>query len=237
MNKKLTTFLFIIIIIMASHSFVYAQSRAIIKQISGKVEVKLPNRDWQGAWVGLVMAKGTIVSTGYNSSTVIEMDGSVLTVKALSRLTLEELFREGDEINTRVYLRSGRIESNVDTTQGLKHNYRLRSPITTASVRGCVFTFSVKKLFVKEGTVILYNLLNRGGTAGEGEGVWTTTGLDMHTAEEDATKQAEVDIITSTEPFRWYINRWFVWVNWFRPGGEASNRRTPSAIVYFYLVW
>jgi hypothetical protein len=238
MNKRTVFILFLIIFGLIGYSGLFAQSRAVIKKISGKVEVKLPNRDWQGAWVGLVMSKGTIVATGFNSSAVIEMDGSVLTVKALSRLTLEELFREGDEVNTRLYLRSGRIESDVDTTSGLKHNYRLRSPITTASVRGCKFDWEPKKLFVYEGTVILYNLINRGGTAGAGEGVWTTTGLDMHTSEEEASKRAEVDIITGDMPFLWFIySRWFRWGGFIRGSRGVSGGKTTVSLVIFELEW
>jgi hypothetical protein len=239
MNKKAIFILFIIAFIIIGHSNLYAQSRAVIRKLTGKVEVKLPNRDWQGAWVGLAMSKGTIVATGFNSEAVIEMEGSVLTVKALSRLTLEELFRQGDEVNTRLYLRSGRIEADVDTTQGLKHNYRLRSPITTASVRGCKFDWDPKKLFVYEGTVVLYNLINRGGTAGAGEGVWTTTGLDMHTAEEEASKRAEVDIVTGDVPFLWFLNRWFPWGRFLlgRRSGRGASGATTVSVVIFELEW
>jgi hypothetical protein len=185
MNKKSAMFFCILFMIIMGHSALYAQSSAVFRQITGKVEVKPPNRGWQGAQVGMTITTGTIISTGFKSSALIEMDNSTLTIKALSRLTLEELSRQGDEINTGLYLRSGRIEADVNPQEGLKHNYRLRSPITTASVRGTSLKSGVKTLFVKKGVVVLHNLINRGGTAGEGEGVWTTTGLDMHNSEED----------------------------------------------------
>ncbi len=237
MSKRTITFLLIIIIIFTGHAALFAQSRAVITQIKGKVEVKFPGGAWQGARVGLSIPKGTIISTGFNSSAVVQMDHSVLTVKQLSRLTLEELARSGDEIDTRVFLRSGHVEAEVNPSEGLKHNYKLRSPITTASVRGTGFKSGVKKLFVKHGLVLLSNLINRGGSAGAGEGVWTTNGLDMHTAEEEASKRAEVDIVTNDVPFNWFLYRWFRWSSfWFTRLGETSGgRTTTSSLVIFDL--
>ena len=236
MNKKSIIF-FLLILSAAGNSFLSAQSKAVVKELTGKVEVKLPNRDWSGASIGLSLPPGTIISTGFNSSAVIEMDESVLTVKQLSRLTLEELFRKGNEVNTRVYLRAGKIEADVKPTGGLTHNYRLRSPITTASVRGSRVGFDVKKLLVKKGAAVLYNLINCGGTAGEGEGVWTTTGLDMHTSEEEATKRAEVDVFTGGSiPFIWFQYNWSRWSGFFRRGGFLVGRTT-SSIVIFELEW
>jgi hypothetical protein len=239
MNKK-TILFFILLVSLVGHSFLSAQSRAIVKEITGKVEVKLPNRDWAPASVGLPLPAGTIISTGFKSSAVIEMDASVLTVKQLTRLTLEELFRKDNEVNTRVYLRAGTIEADVKPTEGLTHNYRLRSPVTTASVRGTRFPFEIKRLFVKKGIVVLSNLINRQGTAGEGEGVWTTTGLDMHTAEEEAFQRAEVEAFTSGSggsiPFIWFRYKSLRWPSLSRGGGVISSGTTSSTVI-FELEW
>jgi hypothetical protein len=237
MNKKMITLIIVIFMIILGSSTLYAQSRAVFRQVSGKVEVKPPNGGWQGARVGMAISTGTIISTGFNSSALIEMDNSTLTIKALSRITLEELSRQGDEINTGLYLRSGRIEADVNPQEGLKHNYRLRSPITTASVRGTSLKAGVKDLFVKKGLVVLRNLINRGGTAGEGEGVWTTTGLDMHSSEEDAAKKAEVDVLTGAEPFNWFRLGFFPGIRWILSGGRGKGGTNSDATLYFYLEW
>jgi len=237
-NKKSAVLLCILIFLVLSCTAVFAQSRAVFRQVTGKVEVKPPNAGWRGARVGLAISTGTIISTGFNSTAVIEMDNSMLTVKALSRITLEELSRKGDEINTGLYLRSGRVEADVNPKGGLKHNYRLRSPITTASVRGTSLRFGVKSLFVKHGLVVMRNLLNRGGTAGEGEGVWTTTGLDMHTSEEDSSKRAEVDVLTGAEPFHWFRIGWFNMLGQISSSsGGSTGKSKINATVFFYLEW
>jgi hypothetical protein len=238
MKKRSAVLLCILIFIALSCTAVYAQSRAVFRQVTGKVEVKPPNAGWQGARAGMTISIGTIISTGFNSTALIEMDNSTLTVKALSRITLEELSRKGDEINTGLYLRSGRIEADVNPQEGLKHNYRLRSPITTASVRGTSLKEGVKLLFVTKGLVVMRNLINRGGSAGEGEGVWTTTGLDMHTSEEDSSKRAEVDVFTGADPFQWTRLGWFnllgqVGAN----GGRTQGKPSINATLFFYLQW
>jgi hypothetical protein len=240
MNKMSAVLLCILIFMAFSYNAVYAQSRAVFRQVTGKVEVMPPNAGWQSARVGMTISPGTIISTGVRSSAVIEMDNSMLTVKALSRVTLEDLSRQGDEINTGLYLRSGRVEADVTPQEGLKHNYRLRSPITTASVRGTIFSSLVKALLVKKGLVVMRNLINRGGSAGEGEGVWTTTGLDMHTSEEDSSRRAEVDVFTGAEPFHWTRLGWFnirgqVGANGDREAAGGSSGL--SATLFFYLAW
>ncbi len=115
MKKRTIFIIFVVILAVIGHSFLYAQSKAVIKQITGKVEVKLPNRDWQG--------------------------------------------------------------------------------------------------------------------------VWTTTGLDMHTAEEDASKLAEVDILTSDEPFIWFLSRWFRWGGLVGRGRGVAGGKTTVSVVIFELEW
>ena len=89
----------------------FAQVEARVLEAVGKAELKAPGGNWQPAGVGDALPPGTIVSTGFNGRLVLDVGGSDLVVQKLTRLTLEELVRRGDTINTRLNL-SGFSTSN-----------------------------------------------------------------------------------------------------------------------------
>ena len=69
----------------------FSQVKAVIEEVSGKVEVKTPRGRWQPAKVGMNVVAGTYVSTGFRSRARLDMGGSTVWVKPLTRMQLEEL--------------------------------------------------------------------------------------------------------------------------------------------------
>ena len=84
----------ILLSIVANSSF--AQVSAVIKEITGKVEIQVPGGVWTRAAVGMTVSRGTTISTGFGSRALVDLGNSVLNVQPLTRLRLEELLqREG----------------------------------------------------------------------------------------------------------------------------------------------
>jgi hypothetical protein len=84
---------------------------------------------------------------------------STITVRPLTRLSLEEIIRSqnGEQVN--LYLQTGRVRAEVNPPSGGTVNFSVRSPSVTASVRGTSFDFDTENLRVAEGRV-QYSLAN-----------------------------------------------------------------------------
>lgn len=173
--------LFVILLLISSVCAVsFSQNQAVIREISGKVEIKLPQQGWIAAQPGTVVLLGTIISTGFNSTAVLDLDRSVLKVDPLTRLRIDELIEREGTVTTELFLRVGKVNAEVKTTAGLSQNFKLRSPVSTAAVRGTGFAYSGYDLYVYDGDVTFTNLTgqDRSYTEGEGGG---TSGMDTPT--------------------------------------------------------
>ena len=124
-------------------------------QLSGTVEVKASGAPWQTASVGTVIGRNTIVSTGIRSTAVLSLGANTLTVSPLTMLTLEELIQRDGVEETTLFLRTGRIKADVTAPTGVQSEFTVRSPVTTASVRGTSFTFDGRRISVHSGIVSL----------------------------------------------------------------------------------
>lgn len=130
-----------------------AQETAVIKEISGKVEVKQAGKDWAAATANQEIRKGDTLSTGFNSFLVLELGTSRIQMKPLSRMTLEELVRSEGSAKTAVNLRVGRVRVQVDKAQGLTNDFTVKTSVSTAAVRGTEFDFDGQRLRVFNGLV------------------------------------------------------------------------------------
>jgi ferric-dicitrate binding protein FerR (iron transport regulator) len=151
--KKL---LFVVLVCMGTS--LWAQE-AKITEIMGTVEVKAAGSgQWVPASVGQVLSKNASISTGFKSTALLTLGSSTLTVRPLTRLTLEELTQlEGNE-QASLYLRTGRVRANVvrpPETSPDDFKFTVRSPSATASVRGTIFDFDGINLKVTDSTVQL----------------------------------------------------------------------------------
>jgi hypothetical protein len=143
------------VILLMSAALLGAQT-AVIREISGTVEVKQPGApEWKAAKAGQVLETAALISTGFKSTALLSIGNSAVAVRPLTRLSLEELLaaRNGEQVT--LNLRAGRIRANVKPPVGGKVNFTVRSPIATASVRGTVFDFDGTRLRVEEGRVYL----------------------------------------------------------------------------------
>ncbi|GHV96695.1 iron dicitrate transporter FecR [Spirochaetia bacterium] len=150
--KKLVALLFVI----CGAAVLYAQTapRGIIREVNGTVEVKAPGATaWTAAAPGMELEQATAISTGIRSTALIGLGNSVLVVRPLTRLTLEEIQMTAgnEEINLR--LQTGRVRANVTPPTGGRTQFSVRSPSATASVRGTAFEFDGYRLKVDEGRV------------------------------------------------------------------------------------
>ena len=128
---------------------------ATITEVAGKVECKLPGKEWQSAKTGDVLPAGSLISTGFKSTAILNTEAATLTVKPVTRLSLEELVKSEGTTKTQMFLMAGRVRAEVTPKDGEKAEFKIKSPTATASVRGTGFEFDGQNLFVDHGTVQL----------------------------------------------------------------------------------
>jgi hypothetical protein len=88
----------------------------------------------------------------------------------------------------------GKVTAQVKTTAGLKHDFKLRSPVSTAAVRGTEFEYDGWRLSVEEGQVVLIDPLGRERLVIQGEEGYTK-GYDLVTG---ANAKDEVFVVQTT---------------------------------------
>jgi hypothetical protein len=132
----------------------YAQETAFFREIIGTVEIKTPGSAvWKNAATGDRLEKNTLVSTGFRSTAAIVLGNSVITVRPVTRLSLEEIIRNQNNEQVNLYLHAGRIRADVRPPAAGRTDFTVRSPNATASVRGTSFEFDTERLRVDEGRV------------------------------------------------------------------------------------
>ena len=158
----------ILLSIVANSSF--AQVSAVIKEVTGKVEIQVPGGGWTRATVGMTVSRGTTISTGFGSRALVDLGNSVLNVQPLTRLRLEELLQREGTVQTDMFLRVGKVSAEVKSVAGLKQDFKLRSPVSTAAVRGTNFDYSGFDIIVIDGEVTYLTSRGQKRTYSSGEG-------------------------------------------------------------------
>ena len=136
---------------------IFGGTQATIKQLTGKVEIRLADGRWIAAERGMVIDTGALISTGIGSTAVLEVGESTLDIKPLTRMAIDELVTEGGVQTTTLSLRVGKVRADVKTTGSVSHDFKIRSPISTAAVRGTVFSFDGERLETEAGLVNVGN--------------------------------------------------------------------------------
>jgi|GEM_PF-365590 len=135
-------------------SGVWAAPQAVLQSLKGKVEVRVPgSAAWAAAKDGQTLNPATVLSTGFDSSVVVVIGKTTIQVKPLTRLTIDKLIEEGGAVKTSTFLRVGNISASVKSAEGVKQDFKVQSPFSTASVRGTDFDFDGIKLSVRDGLV------------------------------------------------------------------------------------
>jgi hypothetical protein len=140
-------------VLLICGTLVYGQT-AVLRDMSGTVEIKAPNSsEWKPAVQGQRLEKTTVISTGFKSIALIALGNSTITVRALTRLSLEEIVQSQGSEEVKLYLQTGRVRANIRPPVGGQTNFQVRSPSATASVRGTSFDFDGTSITVDEGRV------------------------------------------------------------------------------------
>jgi hypothetical protein len=169
-----------------------AAQTASVLRLSGKVEVLDPGGAWIPATVGQQIALGMTISTGFRSQAVLAVGSSQLSVLALTRLTIEELLQTQTGETTTLNLETGKVRAQVRSAAGQTADFKLRSPVSTAAVRGTDFYFDGFRLDVIEGVVEFFNRVGQSQTVAAGNATQTSGGDDAPTYPEDDRSQTAI---------------------------------------------
>ncbi|NLM00460.1 MAG: hypothetical protein GX220_03275 [Treponema sp.] len=144
-------FLILVLVAIVCNAFAL---EATVVSVSGKVEIQ-DGETWKPLTKGASIKKGAVISTGFKSEAIFKIGNSNVTMKPLSRLTLEQLADLNGNHKSQVYLDCGSIKANVKAAENKKVGFTVKSPVATASVRGTDFDFNGENLTVKNGIVAL----------------------------------------------------------------------------------
>jgi hypothetical protein len=149
--------LFVFVLLLAGIGNIFAQDRAaIVLEVQGTVEIQDGvSAEWRAAAPGDSIGKNAVISTGFKSSVLIVLGDSHLSIRPLTRLTLEELVQGDTAEEVRLYLRTGRVRVDVRPPAEARIDFTVRSPAVTASVRGTSFEFDTRHLYVDNGQVLM----------------------------------------------------------------------------------
>jgi len=143
--------------------------RAVVTDLEGKVEVKDPGSDWKPAQVGMEVLRGSILSTGFKSTATLRLGEDTVSVKPVTRLSLEELVKTGGGTRTKLFLTVGRVKAEVNPSKNAHVEFSIKSATATASVRGTGFETDGVNLVVTHGVVDLRNNWGSFHKVGSGE--------------------------------------------------------------------
>ena len=162
-------FILIILIIFASSALFAAEQTASVTSLKGNVQYRTGGAEWTAVTEGMKIPVGATISTGFKSEAVLDLGSSEVFVKQLTRMSIREVAEKNSTITTNLNLRLGRIQADVKTSKGLKHNFTIKTPVSTAAVRGTKFNFDGINIKVKEGRVRVSNKNNHYATYKAGE--------------------------------------------------------------------
>jgi hypothetical protein len=172
--------------------------RAVVREVSGTVEIKAPGgTEWVPAAAGQRIEKRTVISTGFRSTALIAVGNSVLTVRPLTRLSLEEILETAGNEQVGVYLQTGRVRADVNPPSGGTVDFQVRSPIITASIRGTSFEFDGERLRVDEGTVHVSGGDATGVYVGQGHAVLSVAETGRTSTVAEAAREALIPALPS----------------------------------------
>ncbi len=142
-TKGLMNFLIIPICLIFFSIFpVYAQDDQLldvtIDQAKGDIEMMLPGTfDWIPIpeESGNTFSEGTQIRTGpFSSVTLVFADSSVVIVDSLTYLTVEQFFRSGNVVTTRINLIVGSIVNTLNDGTKYENDYKIATPSLTETL-------------------------------------------------------------------------------------------------------
>ena len=126
--------IFVVFLLLLSTFSLFALDGIVI-DVLGKVE-KQSGSSWVPLKKGDILQPGDIVSTGFRSEAVLSIGKSTVTVRALTRMTIEQLYEKNENHVSSVYLDVGSISADVKPVENKRVGFTVKTPAVTASVRG-----------------------------------------------------------------------------------------------------
>ncbi len=131
-------------------------AEAKVTYVKGKVEVSHNGSDWIPLKTGDVIAQSDTINTGFQSEARINLNGSIMAVPALTRVTIETLKTSGTKDTISLYVNTGAVRSKVTHTDNKKIDYTARTAVAVASVRGTDYTVTAGGIVsCAEGAVVV----------------------------------------------------------------------------------
>jgi len=171
----------------------FAASEAVVQDVYGRVELRYPGGQWEKATPGMQITPGTVISTGFDAGATLLVGESVLTVRQLTRMRLEELLERDGLQKTELFLQIGKVRAEIKTAAGLKHDFLMKSPICTAAVRGTIFDFDTVELDTLQGLVVMTNPAGMKTFVAPGESGSSSGGKKLENAVEKKEQSANVN--------------------------------------------
>jgi len=205
------------------------QSQAVVRQFSGKVEVKQPGQDWQQVQTGMIVPEGATVSTGFSSRLTLELGQTIITIQPLTRMLLRELIKRNSTNVTSLNLTVGRINAAVKAVPGEKNLFTVRGPDATAAVRGTELNFDVNVDDQAEGVSGSFDLVSNvtSQQINVGPGMFGAVGDHGHLTLPD-------QIITQHSSSGWIPSDLLLWASTHEGGstlGAYSNSLTSPNVL------
>ena len=113
---------------------------AKVTYVKGKVEVSHNGGEWIPLKTGDVISQSDTINTGFQSEARINLNGSIMAVPALTRITIETLKTSNSKDTVSLYVNTGAVRSKVTHTDNKKIDYTARTAVAVASVRGTDYT-------------------------------------------------------------------------------------------------
>ncbi|HTP57691.1 MAG TPA: FecR family protein [Spirochaetia bacterium] len=177
---------------------VFSQTQIVLKEATGKVEVKAPGRNWAPVAVGAKLDMGASISTGFSSTALLDLGTSTLSVAPLTRMQIVDLVAKQGNVSTSLFLRVGKVHAEVKKVQGVRQDFVLKSPQATAAVRGTEFDFDGLTVNVVNGVVQFSNSIGQYRDVPAGEGS-STNGTQTPTSG-DQYADGQVVVVPYTSP-------------------------------------
>lgn len=129
--------------------------------VDGVVRVSDGQNGWQPAQAGTALEPGDTIATGFRGRAVVAIGESEVTVSPLSQVSLSELVERNRDVEAELSMPFGRVEARVRSAERTRTDFRVVSPVSTASVKGTDFVYDGISLSVSEGDVAIENLIGQ----------------------------------------------------------------------------
>ncbi|MFW6387701.1 MAG: FecR family protein [bacterium] len=160
----------LLLLLFAATALAAQQPAVVVEEVNGDVEIQLPGESWQSVSSGDIVPDDAKISTGFGASAVLAVgENADVTVRALTRIVINDLIAEEGIERSEMTLEIGRVSGEVRQSDTRRTEFQVRSPTATASVRGTNFDFDGEELVVQNGVVSFTTPSGREHQVGGGE--------------------------------------------------------------------